>query len=102
MFYKFASFWIEQGQDVTVYDRSTYHTLEWIGDIGGLYDGLKIIGSILAQPIAAFSLKSRMLLVMEKTRPVEPENYDEDDDRPKKKRHQRHQRLTRKQMMQQA
>jgi len=34
--------------------------LELLGDIGGLYDGLKLIGSALVSPIAAFALKTQL------------------------------------------
>lgn len=35
--------------------------LEWIGDIGGLYDGLKVIFSILVGPASAFAMSSKLL-----------------------------------------
>ena len=35
--------------------------LEWLGDVGGLFDMLKLIGSILVIPFAAFRLKSELL-----------------------------------------
>ena len=41
--------------------RSTYHVLEWLGDVGGLNDALQIIGSFLVVPVAAFALESNLL-----------------------------------------
>ena len=35
--------------------------LEWLGDLGGLYDALKVIGGLLVAPFAAFQLNSEML-----------------------------------------
>ena len=35
--------------------------LEWLGDVGGLFDMLKLIGSIFVIPFAAFRLKSELL-----------------------------------------
>ena len=33
--------------DRIMYKRSIYSILDWIGDIGGLFDGLQFIGSII-------------------------------------------------------
>ena len=60
-FYKFASFWIERGSRATTIERQTYSALEWLGDIGGLYDGLLIIGHALAGPFALLTLKAKLL-----------------------------------------
>ena len=57
-FYKFSSFWIEQGQKQVSIERSTYGLLEWLGDVGGLFDGLLIIGSSLVGPFAALSMQT--------------------------------------------
>ena len=35
--------------------------LEWLGDVGGLFDGLIIIFSYLVTPIAAFTMKAELL-----------------------------------------
>ena len=42
-------------------ERQTYSLLEWIGDIGGLFDGLRIVASSIVTPLAAFVLKSKLL-----------------------------------------
>lgn len=40
--------------DMKVIERKTYSLLEWIGDVGGLFDGLIYLGSIFITPIAIF------------------------------------------------
>ena len=42
-FFKFSSFWLEQGQSKTKIERSTYGLLDCLGDVGGLYDGLNLL-----------------------------------------------------------
>ena len=42
---------------MTTIERKTYDILELLGDVGGLFDGLKIIGGFFVTPIAAFALK---------------------------------------------
>ena len=38
-------------------ERQTYSLLDWIGDIGGLFDGLNLLISKFIAPIAAFALQ---------------------------------------------
>ena len=59
--WKFGAFWIEQGQNKIFMERSTYSLLEWLGDIGGLFDALLMIGGALFGPIAAFMMKAELL-----------------------------------------
>ena len=40
--------------------RETYDILEWMGDLGGLFEALQIIGYIIMAPITAFALSSHM------------------------------------------
>ena len=47
--------------DQNVIERQTYSVLEWLGDVGGLYDMLGLIGGALIGPLAAFSLKAELL-----------------------------------------
>lgn len=56
--YKFAAVWIEVSQDEFMTERDTYSLLEWLGDVGGLFDMLKLIGSWLVVPFASFRLSS--------------------------------------------
>ena len=60
--YKFTGVEIIFSQDITIYKRSTYSFLEWLGDVGGLYDGLKILIFLILSPISAFALKTEVLV----------------------------------------
>ena len=35
--------------------------MDWLGDVGGLFDALRLIASMLAGPIAALALKAELL-----------------------------------------
>ena len=35
--------------------------LEWLGDCGGLFDALRIIGVFIMMPLTSFKLKSMLL-----------------------------------------
>ena len=45
-----------QSNDVTIIERSTYNFLEWLGDVGGLFDAVIIVGGVLIAPIATIAL----------------------------------------------
>lgn len=47
--------------DLKITERSTYGILEWLGDIGGLYDALYLIGLALVSPFAKFSLNNELI-----------------------------------------
>ena len=59
--YKYASVWIELSPHEHKTERETYSILEWLGDVGGLFDMLKLMGSMLVVPFATFRLKSELL-----------------------------------------
>ena len=59
--YKFSSFSMFTSPDLTVTERSTYSILEWLGDIGGLYDALFLICSALVKPFSSFWLTTEMI-----------------------------------------
>ena len=42
--------------DLKIIERSTYSILEWLGDVGGLFDMLCLIGGFLIGPLATYSL----------------------------------------------
>ena len=44
-----------------VTERQTYNLLEWLGDIGGLFDALRYIGIFIVEPFAAYQLKVGLL-----------------------------------------
>ena len=43
--------------------------MDWIGDVGGLIDGLRLIGIFLVAPIAAFSLRVELFSTAFKSMP---------------------------------
>ena len=59
--YKVVSSYVTLSMDQNVIERQTYSVLEWLGDVGGLYDMLGLIGGALIGPLAAFSLKAELL-----------------------------------------
>ena len=59
--YKLNSIVLSQGLKKTEIERQTYSFLEWIGDVGGLFDGLILLANYFVAPIATFSLRSILL-----------------------------------------
>ena len=56
LIYRYGSIYIELSQGLTTIERSTYSSLEWLGDIGGLFDGLKVLAYVIVGPIATFTM----------------------------------------------
>ena len=44
-----------------IFERSTYSFLEWLGDVGGLFDGLILIVGWLISPFITFVMNSKIL-----------------------------------------
>ena len=59
--YKLTSIWLEQGITERIIERKTYSLLEWLGDVGGLVDGLYLITSVLMQPITRYAMRIVLL-----------------------------------------
>jgi len=59
--YKIQSFWMNIDHSLTSIERETYSILEWFGDVGGLFEGLKLIAAIFMTPLANFAAKSKLL-----------------------------------------
>ena len=59
--YKINSLWLELKLQKTKYERATYNLLEWLGDVGGLFDGLNIIFGFILWPASVFSLRAEVL-----------------------------------------
>ena len=55
--YIFTSIYFGQGKDLHAINRKTYNLLDWLGDWGGLLDGLKMIAKILVTPLTTLALK---------------------------------------------
>ena len=41
--YIFSSLYLGQGKDLLTINRKTYNLLDWLGDWGGLLDGLRMV-----------------------------------------------------------
>ena len=50
-------------------ERQTYSLLELMGDVGGLFDCLIIIGKFLVLPIASFALNEILLQSLQGRKP---------------------------------
>ena len=60
--YKFMSFEIHLSLDKQRYSRSTYSSLDWLGDVGGLFGILVSIGGLIVQPLSSYALQSALLI----------------------------------------
>ena len=60
-YYQFNSVYLELSQEYLTYERSTYSLLEWLGDVGGLFDGLKIVAYFILWPFSAFAMKAELM-----------------------------------------
>ena len=59
--FRFNGIYLELGQEQIKIERQTYSMLEWVGDIGGLFDGMRILAQILIAPISSYALKATMM-----------------------------------------
>ena len=59
--FKFSSLVMLISLDMQITDRATYGFLEWLGDVGGLFDALKYFGILIVAPFARFNLKTELL-----------------------------------------
>lgn len=59
--FKFTSIWLELGRYDNIIERQTYSLLEWLGDVGGLFDGLRLVSRLIMSPFSSFALKSFLL-----------------------------------------
>ena len=59
--YKFGSLWIELSQNEIKIERQTYSFLEWLGEIGGLFEMARVFGFLVVAPLASYRLRSELL-----------------------------------------
>ena len=59
--YLFGSIWLEFDSNLYVTERQTYSLLEMLGDVGGLFDMMNLLGRVLILPIATFALNHKLL-----------------------------------------
>lgn len=43
---------------MTFWSRQTYSSLDFLGDLGGLYDALRLIAQTIVAPFSSFALKA--------------------------------------------
>ena len=55
------SMWLIMDMEKKIMERSTYSFLDWLGDVGGLFDGLKLIILQLIYPFITFVMNSKIL-----------------------------------------
>ena len=67
--YKFTSLELNMSLDKFVINRESYSMLDWLGDLGGLFDALKIICQILVYPVSTFSLQATLMSKLFRQRP---------------------------------
>ena len=60
--YQYGSMVILFSQDIKSIERNTYSTLEWLGDIGGLFDALSALGSLISAPFTAMALEAELFI----------------------------------------
>jgi len=54
------SVWIEISPDIVHHHRSVYSVLDWLGDVGGLFDALTIIARVLLSSLTTLFFKLRL------------------------------------------
>ena len=59
--YKFISFEFHLKKDLVDINRQTYSALDWLGDTGGLIDGLYHFLEIFIAPFSALALQSSLM-----------------------------------------
>ena len=59
--YKFIDLNIKLSQSIRVTTRQTYDILTWLGDCGGLKDGIFGLGSIIIQAFQSYSMNTLLL-----------------------------------------
>ena len=59
--FKYASIKIYLHKDISIHSRQTYSLLDFLGDLGGLFDALRLIIAALVSPFSALALKVSIL-----------------------------------------
>ena len=68
--YKFTSLEVNLSLHKKVVNRQSYSLLDWLGDFGGLIDGLYYFCKFLISPVVAFSLQATLLSTLFRVRPT--------------------------------
>lgn len=67
--YKFVSWELNLNQRIQVTTRLTYDFLSWLGDCGGLKDGIFWIGSIIMHAYSAYNMNTLLLTTVFRVNP---------------------------------
>ena len=67
-------------QDVKKHNRETYSFLDWVGDCGGLFDGLINFGNLLINPLAVYTLQTKLASLIVNFRSSEKQDDQNDTD----------------------
>ena len=67
--YKFTSLEINLSPDKLVVNRETYSMLDWLGDLGGLFDALRLLCTLGIFPVSSFSLQATLMSKLFRQRP---------------------------------
>ena len=59
--YSFCGIELSLTQNYMVIERSTYSLLEWLGDVGGPFDGLSLVAQLIIAPFSSFAMRSLLL-----------------------------------------
>lgn len=78
--FKFASIEINFNLDQIMWTRQTYSLLDWLGDLGGLYDALLHICGIIISPLSAYTLQATLLSSFFRFKERSNKNNDDDDE----------------------
>lgn len=62
--YKFTSLEVNVNTSIKAYTRETYDVLSWLGDCGGLRDGVIWIGSVIISAFSSYSMKNLLLTTL--------------------------------------
>ena len=60
-YFKFDGLYFELNSMQTKIERTTYSGLEWLGDVGGLFDGIRIIAHALILPVSTLAMRDKIL-----------------------------------------
>ena len=53
---------MEISQDVVLWQRQTYSVLDFLGDLGGLFDALRVIGGASIAPFSKFIMQVTLMV----------------------------------------
>ena len=61
--------------DKVIYSRTTYSLLEWLGDVGGVFDALYLIFRFILAPIAAHNMSATLMSHLIRERPSDTDKF---------------------------